>query len=145
MEGASRQTLVEQVAADARERAVLPSPYLDRVRAATSRLAATERASDDLRSSLLAVEDHAGIDVDPPTASRWKAFVLVKLVVKRLTRWYFGYVAHRVTLFGYAIVRFGTATIERTEGLEEATKTLRERVDSLESRLGRLEQDVDGR
>ncbi len=144
MEGASRQTLIEQVAALARERAAFPSPYLDRLRAATRRLAATESASDDFQSSLLAVEDHAGIDVEPPTASRWKAFVAVKLVVKRLTRWYFSYIAHQVTLLGYAIVRFGTATIERTEGLEAATRALRERVDGLEDRLERLERHVDG-
>jgi hypothetical protein len=145
MEADPRRELADQVAEAARKRAVFRSPYLDRVRAATARLAATEGASDDVHDALLAVEDHVGMDVDPPAASRWKLFVLVKMVVRRLTRWYFSYVGHQVTLFGYAIVRFGTATIERTEGLEEATQALRERVDVLEARLERLEHDAGGR
>jgi hypothetical protein len=143
MEGAQRQALIEQVGVAARERAALASSYLARVRAATARLEATSRSSSDISDALLAVGDHANLDVDPPTASRWKAFTLVKLVVKRLTRWYFVYVGQQITSLGYAVIRFGTATVERAERLEEATQALQERVDALEARVEQLHHDVD--
>jgi hypothetical protein len=132
--------LREEVAAAAERQAVAPSPYLDRVRRAIGRVADGHATPDDARTALLVVEDYVGVDVDVPTVSRWRALALVKVVIKRLTRWYFGYVAHRITLLGYAIVRFGIATVDSTEDLQETTRALREKIDDLQARVDRLEQ-----
>jgi hypothetical protein len=140
MAGAYQERLARDVGEAAEERAGEPSAYLDRVRRATARVASAHSSPDDVRSALLAVEDHVGIDVDVPTVSRWRPLGLLKQVIKRLTRWYFGYVAHRITLLGYSIVRFGIASLQLTDDLQHTTQVLRDKVDDLEARVERLEQ-----
>ena len=140
MAGEYQERLARDVVEAAEERAAEPSAYLDRVRKAMARVASSHTTPDDARSALLAVEDYVGIDVDVPTVSRWKPLGLLKQVIKRLTRWYFGYVAHRITLLGYAIVRFGIASLQLTDDLQESTQALRAKVEDLEARVDRLEQ-----
>jgi hypothetical protein len=135
-----QQRVAREVTQAAEQRAREPSAYLDRVRGALARVASAHATPDDARSALLAVEDYVGIDVDVPTVSRWRPVSLLKRAIKRLTRWYFGYVAHRITLLGYAIVRFGFASLELTDDLQQTTRALRDRVDDLEARVDRLER-----
>jgi hypothetical protein len=140
MDRAYQDRLAQCVAEAAEQRAGRASPYLDRVRRATARVGSSRTTADDARSALLIVEDYVGIDVDVPTVSRWRALAVVKIGIKRLTRWYFGYVAHRVTLLGYAIVRFGISSVQLTEDLQERTQELREKIEDLQARVDRLEQ-----
>jgi hypothetical protein len=140
MERASPSTLEREVAEAAKRREVKPSPYLDHVRRTTERIISADATADDARSALLVVEDYVGIDVDVPTASRLRPLVPVKVLIKRLTGWYFAYVAHRITLLGYAIVRFGIASLQLTEDLQENVGVLRQRIDDLQARVDRLEQ-----
>jgi hypothetical protein len=144
MNGASKNRLFDEIAQVARQRGA-GSAYVDRVRRATARLAARETAEDDVRSALLAVEDHLTIDIDVPTASRYKIGALLKYAIKRFTIWYVRYVGNQVTTLGQAIARLGAALVQRTESLEQTTGDLEKKVQSLEVRVEHLERGTDGR
>jgi hypothetical protein len=146
MDGASQKALADEITQVARELNSSPAkPYLDRIRRATARLAASEAPQDDARAALLVVQDHVSIDVEVPTASRFRGGMLLKTAVKRLIRFYVTYVTHQVGLLGHAMARFGLALVERTERLEQANRVVEDRVDALERRVEGLESKLGDR
>jgi hypothetical protein len=144
MESTDGHYLVEEIAEAARQHNQLDDDYLAKIRRLTAQLASSDLAPNDLRGALLAVEDHARIDLDVPTGSRRKAATFVKLFVKRLTAWYLGYIGDQITLLGQAIVRMGTALVDHTERLEHTTATLADDVATLAARVERLERGSSG-
>jgi hypothetical protein len=118
--------------------AVAPG-YLERVRELAARLGVAQ-AGDDARGALAVVEDLAVIDVDAPTASTLMPVGWLKAVIKRLVRWYLGYVGRQMTAFGQAVADLGGLLLERTEAVESATTALRADLDELGQRVRSLEQ-----
>jgi hypothetical protein len=146
MDGASQKALVDEITRASHELNRSPArPYLDRIRRVTARLAAMEAPHDDARAALLVVQDHTTIDVEVPTASRFRGGTLLKTAVKRLIRFYLTYVTRQVGLLGHAMVRFGEALVERTERLEQSTAAVEDRVDALERRVQGLERTLGDR
>jgi hypothetical protein len=146
MDGASQKALTKEITQAAEELNGSPArPYLDRIRRATARLAATEAPRDDARAALGIVQEHANIDVEVPTASRFRAGMLLKSAVKRLIRFYVTYVTRQVGLLGQAMVRFGEALVERTERLEQSSGAVEDRVGELERRVEGLEHKLGDR
>ena len=142
MESAFGPNLADEIAEQARLHEQDDPTYLTRLRRATERLAASDETSDDAGAALLAIEDAARIDVDVPTTSRRREGTLLKVAVKRLTAWYLGYVGDQVTLLGQAMVRYGTAMVNRTDRLDRAAATLRDDVTALSARVERLEREA---
>ena len=140
MEGATEPDLAAEIAEAARWRDGDDPAYLAKIRRATRRLAVSDDEADDARAALLAIEDAVRIDVDEPTISRRREAAIVKLAIKRLTAWYLRYVGDQITLLGQAIVRFGTAVVNRTDRLEEAAAALRDDMAALTARVERLER-----
>jgi hypothetical protein len=145
MEDAEGHRLADQIAEAARAQDGQHEPYLARIRRATARLGPYNVAPDDLRGALLAVEDHARIDLNVPTSSSRKTAAMSKVAVKRLIGWYLRYVGDQTTLLGHAMVRLGSGLVEHTERLEETTGTLAADVAALSARVDRLEQGPGGR
>jgi hypothetical protein len=132
-----RAALADEIAAAARARADaadFPSDKVQRIRAASARLAASEFRPDDLRHAALLLERQATIDLQVPTASRVPGVSLVKRTLKQLMIWYLRFLGHQITAFGQATARFGVTVANRVDGLEAEVADLRERVARLEER-----------
>jgi hypothetical protein len=144
MDSAEGHRVADEIADAARAHDGQHEPYLAKIRRATARLGSSDVASEDLRGALLAVEDHARIDLDVPTVSTRKVAAMTKAVVKRLIGWYVRYIGDQMTLLGHALVRLGSGLVEHTERLEETTDALAADVAALSARVDRLEQGPDG-
>jgi hypothetical protein len=134
-----------QIAIAVVERGGEHAEYVEVVRASLRRLATPDWDPGDARAALASVERHAGVDADPPVVSRRFHARAARTAFRRLTGWDPRYLGAQVTVLGHAIVRFGTAMVERTERLEAATTGLGDDVAALAARLERLERDVAGR
>lgn len=132
-----RAGLAVEVADAAAARAAepdFPGATIGRIRAAASRLAASEFRPDDLRHAALLLERQATIDLQVPTASRVPGVSLVKRSLKKLMIWYLRYLGHQISSFGQATARFGVTVANRVDELEAEVAELRERVARLEER-----------
>lgn len=138
MSPSPRHDVVEEIEATAR--ALRGDEQLDRIRAATTRLAARELDPGDPRAALALLESHVEIDVEVPTGSRLWGVAFVKRAVKRLVGWYLRYVGHQVTLAGQAMVRLGGTLVDRTESLDRAVTANRRALEDLDARVERLER-----
>jgi hypothetical protein len=136
----SRQAVVQD--SESVARALRGDSQLDRIRAATARLAARDIDPGDPRAALALLESQVDIDVEVPTGSRLRGVTLLKRAVKRLVGWYVRYLGQQVTLAGHAVVRFGNALIEHTESLDRAVASNRHELDSLAARVDRLERQA---
>jgi hypothetical protein len=145
MDSTLRRAAPAQIAGTARQRGGDQAAYLEMVRASLRRLATPELRADDARGALASVEDHAGIDPDPPVVSRRFHARLSRTAFRRLTGWDLRYFGSQVTVLGHAVVRFGTAMVEHTERLEVTTARLDDEVAALSERLERLEGKIGGR
>ena len=135
---------IEATASARRDQPGYPALYLDRVRAASQRLAAVEVPADDMRGALALFEQQVHIDpVVPVTAAR-RAVGIIKQVLRKLMLWHIRYVADQVTVAGQAAARFGTAVVERVERLEasagEERRGYDEQLAGIDARLRRLEE-----
>ncbi len=139
MNPSPRDAVVQDIESAAR--AVRGDGELDRIRAATARLGATDIDPDDPRAALALLESQVEVDVDVPTASRMVGVAFVKRAIKRLVGWYLGYIGHQVTLAGQAMVRLGTTLVDRTESLERSVAANSRAIEELDARLARLEHD----
>jgi hypothetical protein len=135
----SATTAGDLAAASARLEAIQPG-YVERVRRATSRLAARPGALADPRIALDALADVATIDAVVPTGSARRSVRLAKLVIRRLLGWYLRYLGAQVTVLGQATVRLGAALVERTEELGDETAKLQRQVTAMAERLDALER-----
>ena len=130
-----RAALADEIADAARARSDddgFPAERVQRIRAAATRLAASEFRPDDLRHGALLLERQATIDLQVPTASRVPGVSLVKRTLKALMIWYLRFLGHQITAFGQATARFGVTVANRVDGLEAEVADLRERVARLE-------------
>ncbi len=139
MNPSPRDAVVQDIESAAR--AVRGDGELDRIRAATARLGATDIDPDDPRAALALLESQVEVDVDVPTASRMVGVAFVKRAIKRLVGWYLRYIGHQVTLAGQAMVRLGTTLVDRTESLERSVAANSRAIEELDARLARLEHD----
>ena len=114
--------------------------YLERVRRATSRLAAREGVLGDPRIALESLRDVAVIDPEVPTVSSRREVRLLKVVIRRLIGWYLRFLGAQVTVLGQATVRLGTSLVERTEQLGDETAGLQRDVAAIQARLEALER-----
>jgi hypothetical protein len=78
-------------------------------------------------------------DVEVPTASQRREWEYVKIAIKRLTSWYFRFLAAQLNLFGAHVLNVGDTLAARTDGLESASDELAVRLGAAEERLRRLE------
>lgn len=132
-----RAGLAAEIAEAAAARAAdpgFPTQQVSRIRAAASRLAASEFRPDDLRHAALLLERQATIDLQVPTASRVPGVSVLKRSLKKLMIWYLRYLGHQISSFGQATARFGVTVANRVDGLESELAELRERVARLEER-----------
>jgi hypothetical protein len=140
MSPSSRQAVVADIEAAAR--ALRGDDALERIRAATARLAARDVDPADPRATLALLESHVDIDIEVPTGSRLRGVGLLKRALKRLVGWYVRYVGQQVTLLGQAVVRFGNALVEHTESLDRAVAHNQRELDGLAARVDRLERQA---
>lgn len=145
----TRSALAREIVAAARARSAepgYPAAYVERVRAATTRLGAVEVSPDDMRAALVLLEQQSRIDVVVPVSSAHRSVGLLKKVLRKLMIFYVRYLGHQVTLLGEATVRFGSAVTDRVERLEEHTAEDRRRQEdelaALSARVDRLERQV---
>ncbi|HTT92664.1 MAG TPA: hypothetical protein VMF65_24125 [Acidimicrobiales bacterium] len=118
--------------------------YIEKVRQATRRLKSREptlggSGPDTVRVSLDALREVATFDVEVPTASQRREWEFVKIAIKRLTSWYFRFLAAQLNVFGAHVINLGDTLAARTDGLESAADELAVRVGAAEERLRRLE------
>lgn len=111
-----------------------PASTVGRIRAAATRLAASEFRPGDLRHGALLLERQATIDLQVPTASRVPGVSIVKRTLKKLMIWYLRYLGAQITSFGQATARFGVTVANRVDELDTEVAELRERVARLEER-----------
>jgi hypothetical protein len=121
--------------------------YIEKVRQATRRLKAREptlgAGPDAVRVSLDALREVANFDVEVPTASQHREWQYVKIAIKRLTSWYFRFLAAQLNVFGAHVINLGDTLASRTDGLESAADELAVRLGAAEERLRRLEAPSD--
>lgn len=135
-----RADLAADIAAAAAEKQSapdFPGDRIARIRAAASRLAASEYRPDDLRHAALLLERQATLDLHVPTASRVPGVSLVKQVLKKLMIWYLRFLGHQISAFGQATARFGVTVSNRVESIEADVSDLQKRVAALEAAKGR--------
>jgi hypothetical protein len=118
--------------------------YIEKVRQATRRLKAREpmlggSGPDAVRVSLDALREVATFDVEVPTASQRREWEFVKVAIKRLTSWYFRFLAAQLNVFGAHVINLGDTLAARTDGLESTADELAVRMGAAEARLRRLE------
>ncbi len=113
--------------------------YIEKVRQATRRLKARESKPDNVREALDALREVSTFDVEVPTASQRREWEYVKKAIKRLTSWYFRFLAAQLNLFGAHVLNLGDTLAARTDGLESASDELAVRLGAAEERLRRLE------
>jgi hypothetical protein len=114
--------------------------YIEKVRQATRRLKARESKPDNVREALDALRGVSNFDVEVPP--EWE---YVKKAIKRLTSWYFRFLAAQLNLFGAHVLNVGDTLAARTDGLESASDELAVRMGAAEERLRRLEALSDTR
>lgn len=132
---------LRQVAAVAERRLEQQAPgYVDKVRAATTRLSRRSTEAAGVADALAALADLSVIDVDVPTASRRRSGRVIKVAVKRSTGWYLRYVGGQVSGFASAVIRLGAALDDRSAALAGRTEHLEASMARLEGRLGSLEE-----
>jgi hypothetical protein len=119
--------------------------YLERVRTATTRLAARPGAQGDPRVALEGLAEVTTIDVDVPTMSQRRSVHVLKVAIRRLLGWYLRYVGGQVTVMGQAVNRLGVTLVERTEQLGDDTVVLQRELRSLGQRVSRLEGEAEPR
>ena len=143
--------VVGEIAAAASARAAAPdypAAFVAQARAAASRLSAVEVAPDDIRATLLLLEQRVDIDPVVPVASSRQPVWVVKTLLRKLMLWYMRYLADQVTVAGQAVTRFGAAVAARVEQLEAQSEADRRRHDQsiadLDARVRRLEQGQGG-
>ena len=119
--------------------------YIEKVRQATRRLKARESKPDNVREALDALRGVSSFDVEVPTASQRPEWEYVKKAIKRLTSWYFRFLAAQLNLFGAHVLNVGDTLAARTDGLESASDELAVRLGAAEERLRRLEALSDTR
>ncbi len=124
--------------------------YIEKVRQATRRLKAREptlggSGPDTVQVSLDALREVATFDVEVPTASQHREWEYVKIAIKRLTSWYFRFLAAQLNVFGAHVINLGDTLATRTDGLESAADELAVRLGAAEERLRRLEALSDAR
>jgi hypothetical protein len=142
MDSTLRRSAPAEIADAARQRSGADADYLEAVRASLARLATPDVRGDDVRGALASVERHADVDPDPPLVSRRLYARVSRTAFRRLTGWDLRYLGAQVTVLGHALVRFGTAMVERAEGLDATTAQLRDEVAALSARLERLEGEI---
>jgi len=113
-----------------------PAAYIEKVRAATSKLACTDLDLDDTSSALAMLEQFVNVDAAVPTTSKRSSTGFLKRVVLRLTAFALQYLAQQITLLGQAVVRFGHSLGRRIDTIEHDIDDLRARVEALEARPG---------
>ena len=113
--------------------------YIEKVRQATRRLKARESKPDNVREALDALRGVSTFDVEVPTASQRREWEYVKIAIKRLTSWYFRFLAAQLNLFGAHVLNVGDTLAARADGLESASDELAVRLGAAEERLRRLE------
>jgi hypothetical protein len=145
MESTLPTAAAAQIAEAARDRGGDHAAYVEVVRASLRHLATPELCASDVRGALASVESHAGIDPDPPVVSRRFHARLSRTAFRRLTGWDLRFLGSQVTVLGHAVVRFGTAMVERAEVLEARADRLDDEVASISARLDRLEGKIAGR
>ncbi|HTV12270.1 MAG TPA: hypothetical protein VME20_10460 [Acidimicrobiales bacterium] len=111
--------------------------YLDKVERLVGRLAAREVGPEDVEGALGAALDVMPVDVDVPTKGGAEARLL-KAGVKRLTRWYFKYLAEQVDDIALALLRLGEVLAARGQRTESATAELARRLEALEHKVAQL-------
>jgi hypothetical protein len=119
--------------------------YIEKVRQATRRLRARESKPDNVREAIAALREVATFDVEVPTASQRREWEFVKTAIKRLTSWYFRFLAAQLNVFGAHVLTLGDTLAARTEGLESTSDELAVRLGAAEERLRRLEALSDTR
>src|SRR5215469_6389800 len=90
--------------------------YIEKVRQATRRLKARESKPDNVREALDALRGVSTFDVEVPTASQRREWEYVKIAIKRLTSWYFRFLAAQLNLFGGHVLNVGDTLAARTDG-----------------------------
>jgi hypothetical protein len=133
-----RAALADEIAAAAAARAAepdFPAATVGRIRAAATRMAASEFRPDDLRHAALLLERQANLDLEVPTASRAPGVSLVKRAIKKLMIWYLRFLGHQISAFGQATARFGVTVANRVDAVDADVAELHERVARLEARL----------
>lgn len=113
--------------------------YVERVRTAAARLGVREEGPDPARDALADLEELLPIDVDPPASSPRPPVRIVKSAVKRLVRWYLGYLSAQVTAVGEATLRLGTSLSDRVDDLDSTGRSQAAKLADLEQRVERLE------
>jgi len=146
----SPAAVVDEVVVEARAleaASSFPREAIERVRAATSWMAA-EATPGDVRQAAQLVVHQAATPVEPQLWSPGPLRRLVKQVVHRLIGWYVRVLAQQVKALGEATARVGLAVAERTERLQAEAASDRAavsaRLDALGDRVARLEAMVDG-
>ncbi len=132
-----RAALAADIVAEARRREHepgFPAARVERIRAAASRLAASEADPGDIRTAALLLERQASIDLQVPTASRVPGVHLVKRVLKALMIWYLRFLAAQVSALGSAAARLGAVVATRVDQVEGRLAELEDRVAALEER-----------
>ncbi len=119
--------------------------YIEKVRQATRRLKARESKPDNVREAIDALREVATFDVEVPTASQRREWEFVKIAIKKLTSWYFRFLAAQLNSFGAHVLTLGDTLAAKTEGLESASDELAVRLGAAEERLRRLESLVETR
>jgi len=115
--------------------------YLAQIRGAMARLGRRSgREETGVASALADLADASTIDIEVPIASNRRAGRVLKLLIKKLTRWYLRYMAQQTTVLGQASVRLGTVLAEQADRLEDTTSGLANEVARLGERLDRLER-----
>ena len=117
--------------------------YVERVRAAAARLGVREEGPDPARDALADLEELLPLDVDPPAASPRPPVRIVKSAVKRLVRWYIGYLSAQVTAIGEATLRLGSSLSDRVDDLDSAGRANAAKLAELQERVERLEGAAD--
>lgn len=117
--------------------------YVQRVREAAARLGVREEGPDPARDALADLQELLPVDVDPPASSPRPPVRIVKSTVKRLVRWYLGYLSAQVTAIGEATLRLGSSLSDRIDDLDSAGRAHAAKLADLQERVGRLEGAAD--
>jgi hypothetical protein len=88
------------------------------------------------------LEDAAAVDVQVPVDSPRREVTLTKRILRKLMRWYLGYLAEQTATLGQATLRVAHVLAERADRLDDTTAGLVGELSRLGDRLERLERLV---
>jgi hypothetical protein len=108
------------------------SDALEEARAGAARFEPRELRSDDIRSAIELIAEHATINPYAEVRSRHPALARVKGLVRKATFFVAHDLAVQVTDLAHAVVVTTSATAERIESLEAENRDLRARLERLE-------------